>query len=85
MMASMKDASFYPENIADCYKVIDQVSTERDHYKALYEQLRRHRYGQRSEKLSTDQLALFDELFGEEAQEKETETESVTVPTPSVI
>lgn len=80
-MAPMKDANFYPENITDCYKVIDQVSTERDHYKALYEQLRRHRYGQRSEKLSADQLALFDALFAEEPQDKEPETESVTVPT----
>ncbi|WP_077217001.1 IS66 family transposase [Piscirickettsia litoralis] len=75
----MKEVAVYPENIEDCYKVIDHVSIERDHYKVLYEQLQRHRYGQRSEKLSKDQLALFSELLGEDA-EKEPQEETVTVP-----
>ncbi|WP_139121790.1 IS66 family transposase [Piscirickettsia litoralis] len=76
----MKDAQIYPQDINDCHKLIDQVSIERDHYKALYEQLKRYRYGQRSEKLSADQLALFDELLGANEQEKESEFESTTEP-----
>ncbi|QGP53383.1 Transposase [Piscirickettsia salmonis] len=73
------ETAVYPENIEDCYKVIDHVSTERDHYKALYEQLQRYRYGQRSEKLSQDQLDLFAEFLDENA-EKESQQEAITVP-----
>ncbi|WP_196214778.1 transposase [Piscirickettsia salmonis] len=73
------ETAVYPENIEDCYKVIDHVSTERDHYKALYEQLQRYRYGQRSEKLSQGQLDLFAEFLDENA-EKESQQEAITVP-----